>query len=60
MEVLAEGVETREQLGILKSEGCGQIQGYLFSKPRPVQDLQGIIAAPSSSRTRGQGAGIAS
>jgi EAL domain-containing protein (putative c-di-GMP-specific phosphodiesterase class I) len=33
MDVIAEGVETKEQLDILRSLGCGQIQGYYFSRP---------------------------
>jgi len=45
MAVLAEGVETAEQSGILQFEGCDELQGYLFSKPRPVQEVEGIIAA---------------
>jgi diguanylate cyclase (GGDEF)-like protein len=52
MDVLAEGVETAEQLGILESEGCGQMQGYLFNKPRPVQDVQGIIAADLTAKAK--------
>ncbi len=44
MDVLAEGVETVEQLGILQNEGCDELQGYLFSTPRPVQEVPGIIA----------------
>ncbi|MFC0561025.1 EAL domain-containing protein [Halalkalibacter alkalisediminis] len=33
LEVVAEGVETKEQLDILREKGYDQIQGYLFSRP---------------------------
>jgi len=33
MDVVAEGVETREQLEILRALGCKYGQGYFFSKP---------------------------
>jgi EAL domain-containing protein (putative c-di-GMP-specific phosphodiesterase class I) len=33
MKVVAEGVETEEQLTLLKSLGCDRVQGYLFSRP---------------------------
>jgi diguanylate cyclase (GGDEF)-like protein/PAS domain S-box-containing protein len=33
--VVAEGVETEQQAGILRTEGCDQLQGYLYSKPVP-------------------------
>ncbi|MCO4844362.1 MAG: EAL domain-containing protein, partial [Yoonia sp.] len=33
MSVLAEGVETIEELNFLKAEGCLCVQGYFFSKP---------------------------
>jgi EAL domain-containing protein (putative c-di-GMP-specific phosphodiesterase class I) len=39
----AEGVETLEQLAILKSEGCTEIQGYLISPPRPSADVAEIL-----------------
>jgi diguanylate cyclase (GGDEF)-like protein/PAS domain S-box-containing protein len=39
----AEGVETREQLDILRVEGCTQVQGYLFSQPRPVSEVPGML-----------------
>ena len=34
---VAEGVETMEQLGFLRTCGCKQIQGYLYAKPMPVE-----------------------
>ncbi len=39
LKVVAEGVETKEQLELLKQHGCYQIQGYLFSKPLTVDEL---------------------
>ena len=35
----AEGVETEEQLDILRAEGCMQAQGYLFSRPKPAAEI---------------------
>ena len=37
--VLAEGVETVEQLNLLKSLGCDAVQGYFISRPVPEQTL---------------------
>ncbi|MGH8352970.1 MAG: putative bifunctional diguanylate cyclase/phosphodiesterase [Pseudomonas sp.] len=37
--VVAEGVETAEQLGLLRQFGCDQVQGYLISKPVPLAEL---------------------
>lgn len=39
MQTLAEGVEATEQLDILRREGCGYIQGYLFSEPLHPRDV---------------------
>lgn len=36
---VAEGVETQEELNLLKKLGCHQVQGFLFSKPMPVGDV---------------------
>ena len=38
VEVVAEGVETRAQHELLVSRGCGMFQGYLFGKPKPIED----------------------
>ena len=45
----AEGVETSAQLELLRREGCTQAQGYLFSKPRPAAEVEGMLSAPRSS-----------
>ena len=37
MATTAEGVETDEQLARLRAEGCTEVQGYLFSEPRPAE-----------------------
>lgn len=39
VETTAEGVETQEQLEIVKAEGCTEAQGYLFAPPRPARDI---------------------
>ena len=38
LEVVAEGVETEEQLAALRAAGCGMVQGFLLGKPRPAAD----------------------
>jgi EAL domain-containing protein (putative c-di-GMP-specific phosphodiesterase class I) len=44
MRTTAEGVETEEQLENLRSEGCTEVQGYLFSPPRPAAEVAGLIS----------------
>jgi diguanylate cyclase (GGDEF)-like protein/PAS domain S-box-containing protein len=41
--VVAEGVETAEQLNRLVAEGCNQVQGYYFSKPAPIGNFEKIL-----------------
>jgi EAL domain-containing protein (putative c-di-GMP-specific phosphodiesterase class I) len=43
IDVIAEGVETKGQLQILKSKGCNAFQGYLFAKPMPVESFEGLL-----------------
>jgi diguanylate cyclase (GGDEF)-like protein/PAS domain S-box-containing protein len=45
LNVVAEGVETEEQLEILKQLGCELAQGYLFSRPVAAEAVPGLIAA---------------
>ncbi|MBI3593597.1 MAG: EAL domain-containing protein [Nitrospirae bacterium] len=43
LKVVAEGVETREQLHYLQSVGCDQIQGFLFSKPLSGKEMTQLL-----------------
>jgi diguanylate cyclase (GGDEF)-like protein len=43
MTATAEGVETREQLDRITSEGCTEMQGYLFSRPLPAQEIERLF-----------------
>jgi len=63
MDVVAEGIETEEQLRLLKEMGCRYGQGYLFSRPQPVAEIVGLLgrldqafATDSKSVARGKSA----
>jgi diguanylate cyclase (GGDEF)-like protein/PAS domain S-box-containing protein len=51
--VVAEGVETQEQLDFLASEDCNEIQGYFIGRPRPISDYADVVGRAPSSRLAG-------
>jgi EAL domain-containing protein (putative c-di-GMP-specific phosphodiesterase class I) len=49
--VVAEGVETAEQLRKLQSMACDEIQGYLLSKPVPPEEIPELMRRPFFEET---------
>jgi EAL domain-containing protein (putative c-di-GMP-specific phosphodiesterase class I) len=43
MSVVAEGVETRQQLQVLQALSCNEVQGYLISRPIPAEEVPHIL-----------------
>jgi EAL domain-containing protein (putative c-di-GMP-specific phosphodiesterase class I) len=46
--ILAEGVETPDQLALLCSEGCNEAQGYLLGRPQPHEQISGLAAVKAA------------
>ena len=44
LDVVAEGVESREQVQLLRFEGCHQMQGFYFAKPMPANEFVAFVA----------------
>lgn len=50
--IVAEGVETESQFETLKSIGCGEIQGYYISRPKPISEFLALESANSAPGRR--------
>jgi EAL domain-containing protein (putative c-di-GMP-specific phosphodiesterase class I) len=55
METTAEGVETSEQRDTVRSEGCTEMQGFLFSRPRPAREIEELLSLEASEGPRSAG-----
>jgi EAL domain-containing protein (putative c-di-GMP-specific phosphodiesterase class I) len=44
MNIIAEGVETEEQMAYLQKQGCNDMQGYLYSPPVPAEEMTKFLA----------------
>ena len=49
MSIVAEGVETADQLGFLAGQGCDAVQGYLIGKPLPINQYAALVGRPGAS-----------
>jgi len=57
LDVIAEGVEEEEQRQFLESHGCRMFQGYLFSRPVPLDEFERLLAlSQENSRDSTKGA----
>ena len=52
LQVVAEGVETEQQLNYLRNHGCDMVQGFLLSRPLPADRMTELLATATSSTTR--------
>ncbi len=50
MTTTAEGVETEEQMRCLNLEGCIEVQGYLYSKPVPADEINELLETLADRR----------
>ena len=50
--VVAEGVETKEQLKFLADESCNEIQGYFVGRPKPIADYAELVGRRDAPKTK--------
>jgi EAL domain-containing protein (putative c-di-GMP-specific phosphodiesterase class I) len=49
-DVIAEGVETEQQVSFLSDAGCDMIQGYYFYRPMPEEDFRDLLNNPAKTQ----------
>ncbi|MOA70643.1 Oxygen sensor protein DosP [compost metagenome] len=49
--MVAEGVETPEQMALLRSYGCDQVQGFLISRPLPIDELMAFLLSGAGQQS---------
>jgi diguanylate cyclase (GGDEF)-like protein/PAS domain S-box-containing protein len=47
LQTIAEGVETAEQLALLRRKGCDEVQGYFFARPMPAKEFEAFVGTYS-------------
>jgi sensor c-di-GMP phosphodiesterase-like protein len=52
LDVVAEGVETKEQAGFLRERGCQKVQGYWFARPMPAEEFTRYLRRQPRPRAR--------
>jgi EAL domain-containing protein (putative c-di-GMP-specific phosphodiesterase class I) len=52
LSVVAEGVETEEQLKFLASESCNEIQGYFVGRLKPIADYAVLVGLPYAPKKK--------
>jgi EAL domain-containing protein (putative c-di-GMP-specific phosphodiesterase class I) len=52
MGVVIEGIETEEQRVLLRLAGCSEMQGYLFAKPAPREEIDRLLEAAKPAPER--------
>ena len=57
LEVIAEGVETPEQVAFLRRQGCHLMQGYHFSRPVPAEEFEKLLQAKAGAPRLSQATG---
>jgi EAL domain-containing protein (putative c-di-GMP-specific phosphodiesterase class I) len=46
LSILIEGIETEEQRTLVRLAGCDEMQGYLFARPSPREEIDRMVEAP--------------